>query len=123
MVGPHRGTTIRLPGDKGFVELTNEPEVVGRGSKEPTALVAYFLKLDGASTMDRTPSDVTLVVARARTKGSETIPLSAEPKSGDPAGGSRFVSKPGTHHLATLRGTLSAKIDGEEVSLPVSGSR
>jgi hypothetical protein len=122
MVGPHRGTTIRLPDEKGFVELTNEPEV-SRGSREPTAIVAYFLKLDSASTMEPAPSDVKLVLLTARTKASETIPLSAEPKSDDPAGGSRFVSKPGAHHLATLRGNLSAKIDGQEVSLPVSGSR
>jgi hypothetical protein len=123
MVGPHGGTTIRLPDDKGFVELTNEPEVRGRGSAEPTALVAYFLKPDGASAMEPAPSDVSLVVAQARKKGSETIPLSAEPKSDDPAGGSRFASKPGSQHLAMLRGTLNAKIDGQEVSLPVSGSR
>jgi hypothetical protein len=123
MVGPHRGTTIRLPDDKGYVELTNEPEVTGRGSREPTAIVAYFLKPDGASTMERAPSDVRLVVTEARTKATETIPLAAEPKSDDPAGGSRFVSKPGPHHLAVLRGQLNVKIDGQEVSLPVSGSR
>ncbi len=123
MVGPHHGTTIRLPADKGYVELTNEPEVSGRGSKEPTAIVAYFLKTDGASAMESAPSDVRLVVAEGRKKGNETIPLSPEPKSDDLAGSSRFVSKPGPHHLATLRGTLNAKIDGQEVSLPVAGSR
>jgi len=123
MVGPHRGTTIRLPDEKGFVELINEPEVSGRGSREPTAIVAYFLKSDGSSTMEPAPSDVMLVLAGAGKKGSETIPLSAEPKSDDPAGGSRFASKPGSHHLASLRGKLNAKIDGQEVSLPVSGSR
>jgi hypothetical protein len=123
MVGPHHGTTIRLPGDKGFVELTNEPEVQGRGSRRPTAVVAYFLKMDGATPLEPTPSDVKLVVARAGKQDGETIPLSAEPKSDDPAGGSRFVSKPGPHQLATLRGELNAKIDGQEVSLPVAGSR
>ena len=123
MVGPHKGTTIRLPDDKGFVELTNEPGIQARGSREPTAIVAYFLKMDETSAMDPAPSDVRLVLAAPGKKGSETIPLSAEPKSGDPAGGSRFASKPGPHHLDTLRGTLSAKIDGQEVSLPIAGSR
>jgi hypothetical protein len=123
MVGPHRGTTIRLPDDKGYVELTNEPEVSGRGSREPTAIVAYFLKPDGTSSLEPAPSDVRLSVTQARTKDTETIPLAAEPKADDPAGGSRFASKPGPHHLAVLRGQLNAKIDGQEVSLPVSGSR
>jgi len=123
MVGPHRGTTIRLPEGKGFVELTNEPEVTGRGSREPTALVAYFLKLDGTSALEPAPSDVNLVLGQARKKASETLALTAEPKSDDPAGASRFASKPGQHHIATLRGTLNAKIDGQEVSLPISGSR
>jgi hypothetical protein len=124
MLGPHRGTTIRLPDDKGFVELTNEPEVRGRGGREPTAIVAYFLKPDGVSTMEPAPSDVRLVLAQPGKKGSgETIPLSAEPKSDDPTGAGRFASKLGQHHLVTLRGTLSAKIDGQDVSLPVAGSR
>jgi hypothetical protein len=123
MVGPHRGTTIRLPDDKGFVELTNEPDESGRGSRDPTAIVAYFLKPDGASAMEPTPSDVKIEVANTRKKRSETISLAAEPKSDDPAGGSRFASKPGAHHLASLRGTLNATIDGKEVSLSVTGSR
>ena len=95
MMGPHHGTTIRLPDDKGYVELTNEPEVSGRGSREPTSIVAYFLKIDGTSTMEPAPSDVNFVLTQARKRGSETIPLAAEPKSDDPAGGSRFASKPG----------------------------
>ena len=123
MVGPHHGTAIRLPDDKGFVELINEPEVSGRGSREPTAIVAYFLKPDGSSTLEPAPSDVMVVLAGAVKKGSETIPLAAEPRSDDPAGGSRFVSKPGTYHVASLRGKLNAKVHGQEVSLPISGSR
>jgi hypothetical protein len=122
MPGPHHGTTIRLPADKGFVELTNEPPVSGRGSREPTSIVAYFLKTDGTSTLEPAPTDVTIVVDGAK-KGSETISLAAEPKSDDPAGSSRFASKPGQHQLAALRGTLKAKIAGQDISIPVSGSR
>ncbi len=123
MNGPHRGNTIRLPDEKGFVELTNEPEIRDRGSREPTAIVAYFLKMDGTSPLEPAPSDVKIVVSQAGKKAAQTIPLSAEPKADDPAGGSRFISKPGPHHLAMLRGMLTAKIDGQEVSLPVTGSR
>ena len=56
-------------------------------------------------------------------KGSESIPLSAEPKADDPAGASRFLSKPGPYRLDVLRGTLNAKIDGQEVSIPISAGR
>jgi hypothetical protein len=122
MAGPHRGTTIRLPEDKGFVELTNEPEIALRKKDQITSIVAYFLKIDGKSALEPPPTDVTIVVDRAKT-GSETIPLAAEPKSDDPAGGSRFASKPGAHHLAMLRGTLKAKIAGQDISIAVSGSR
>ena len=53
MTGPHSGTTIRLPGDKGFVELSNDlTEGRDRGSRAPTAIVTYFLKPDGVSAME-----------------------------------------------------------------------
>jgi hypothetical protein len=123
IVGPHHGTTIRLPDDKGFIELTNEPEVRTRDSTEPTAIVAYFLKLDGTSSLEPAPSDVKIELNPVGRKPAETIPLAAEPKGDDPTAGSRFVSKSGPHHLAMLRGKLSAKIDGQELSFPITGSR
>jgi hypothetical protein len=122
MSGPHHGTTIRLPEDKGFVELTNEPEVRDRRSAEPTAIVAYFLKTDGKSPLEPAPTDVAFVVAGGK-KSSETVALAAEPKSDDPAGASRFASKPGQHQLTMLRGTLKAKLAGQDISIPIEGSR
>ena len=65
-VGPHRGTTIRLLADKGFVELTNEPEVKDRRSNEPTSIVAYYLQLDCKSPLDSPPTDVKFVIERGR---------------------------------------------------------
>jgi hypothetical protein len=122
MSGPHRGTTIRLPEDRGFVELTNEPEIALRKKDQITSIVAYFLKIDGKSALEPPPTDVAIVVDRAKER-AETIPLAAEPKSDDPAGGSRFASKPGPHHLGMLRGTLKAKLAGQDISIAVSGSR
>jgi hypothetical protein len=120
--GPHHGTTIRLPEDKGFVELTNEPEVRDRRSREPTALVAYFLRSDARSALDPAPTDVSFEV-QAGTRRSRIVPLSAKPSPDDLAGTSRFVSKPGPYQLSNIRGKLIAKIDGQSVSTVFEGSR
>jgi hypothetical protein len=128
--GPHHGTTLQLPEKMGYVELVNEPEVKDRRSNEPTALVAYFLKDDAQSPVDPLPSEVSFAIdsggrreGRARKGSPEVLPLGAEPRSGDPAGAGRFVSKPGPYQLASLRGTLSASFNGQMVSVILQGSR
>jgi hypothetical protein len=128
--GPHLGTTLQLPDKTGYVELVNEPEVKDRRSNEPTALVAYFLKNDARSPLDPPPTDVRFAIdsgggreSRAKTGSPQVIPLGAEPKSGDPAGAGRFVSKPGPYQLESLRGTLDANIGGQKVSVILPGGR
>jgi hypothetical protein len=49
--------------------------------------------------------------------------LSAEPKADDPAGASRFGSKTGPYALTAVRGTLKAKINGQDVSTAFIGAR
>jgi hypothetical protein len=49
--------------------------------------------------------------------------LSAEPRADDPAGGSRFASKVGPYNLFGIRGTLKAKIGGQDVSVVYLGGR
>jgi hypothetical protein len=130
-VGPHHGTMIRLPQDKGFVELVNEPDIGDRRNPRPTSIVAYFLEPDSKSPLSSAPSDVVFLQdgdgqrgARGGTKSAtQSIPLNAEPKSDDPAGSSRFASKPGPYYLESFRGTLSAKIGGADVSTAFSGAR
>ncbi len=129
-VGPHHGIMIRLPEDSGFVELVNEPEVSDRRDPEPTAIVAYYLQSDAKSPMTPGPSDVSVALQAGRGKAADgkkaaagAIPLATEPKPDDPSGGSRFASKPGPYELATIRGTLSAKIGGQEVAVPFGGGR
>jgi len=56
-------------------------------------------------------------------KSSQIIPLSAEPKSDDAAGAARFASKPGPYQLSAIRGNLSAKVGGQEISTPFGGGR
>ena len=128
--GPHLGTTLQLPDKKGYVELVNEPEVKDRRSNQPTAIVAYYLQPDAKSALTPAPSDVRFSIdsgggrdSRSQRGGSQILPLSAEPKSDDPAAGARFASKPGPYQLSNLRGTLNAKIDGQEVSIIFQGAR
>src|SRR5262249_34425390 len=101
--GPHQGTTIRLPEDKGFVELVNEPEVDGRGRNEATALVAYFLNSDGKSPLSPAPTGVKFELAVAGKKAAQPVALAPEPKADDPAGAARFASKTGPYNLAEVR--------------------
>jgi hypothetical protein len=129
-IGPHQGTMIRLPEDKGFVELVNEPEVTDRRNPQPTSIVAYYLQADAKSSLSPAPADVGFAMdtgggkaARGRKGTPETIPLVAEPKSDDPAGSSRFASKPGPYQLSAIRGNLSAKIAGQDVLTPFEGAR
>ncbi len=131
--GPHRGTTLQLPDKKGFVELVNEPQPTDRRSNEPTALVAYFLKLDGKTPLEPAPTDVSFSMASAGGGGrdgrgqqqpsAKPIPLDAEPRADDPSGGCRFASRPGPYLLEGIRGTLNAKIDGQAASFNFSGAR
>ncbi len=129
--GTHSGTFIRLPDDKGFIELVNEPVVTDRYNPQPTSIVAYFFQADGKSAMSPSPTDVSFEItpdARSRQRdrsaaGSSTLHLSAEPKADDPAGASRFASKTGPYALAAIRGALKAKINGQEVSTAFMGSR
>jgi hypothetical protein len=128
--GPHQGTMIRLPEDKGFVELVNEPEVTDRRNPQPTTIVAYYLQIDAKSPLTPAPLDVSFAIATGGGKGgrgkqgsAKSIPLDADAKSADPAGASRFASKPGPYHLSAIRGNLSAKISGQEITTSFEGSR
>jgi hypothetical protein len=128
--GPHQGATLQLPDKKGFVELMNDPKPRDRRSNEPTSLVAYFLKMDAKSPLAPAPTDVTFTIdpprggrGRKAASAPEPVALAPEPKADDPAGASRFASKPGPYLLDAIRGTLSAKIDGQEASVNFGGGR
>ena len=127
---PHHGTVITLPDDRGLVELVNEPEVNDRRKPEPTAIVAYFLQKDGKLPMSPSPDDVSFTMMTSADRGGRTkpgsgdrIPLKAEPKSEDPLGAGRFASKVGPFALTGIRGKLTAKIGGQEISSEFAGSR
>jgi hypothetical protein len=127
---PHHGTLISLPDDRGLVELVNEPEVNDRRNPEPTAIVAYFLQIDGKSSLVPAPQEVNFAFqsagaggARSKRDAGDRIRLSAEPKADDPLGAGRFASKTGPYALTGFRGTLTAKFGGQEISSTFGGTR
>jgi hypothetical protein len=127
---PHHGTLISLPDDRGLVELVNEPEVSDRRKPEPTAIVAYFLQIDGKSSLAPAPEEVSFRIQsagaggpRSKQNAGDRIRLNAEPKADDPLGAGRFASKTGPYELTGLRGTLTARIGGQEISSTFAGSR
>lgn len=81
--GTHSGRSIRLPEDKGYVELVNEPIVTDRRNPQPTSIVAYFFQTDGKSAMSPSPTDVSFQIdsdARSRQRdksaaSSSTLPF------------------------------------------------
>ena len=88
---PHHGTMIPLLEDRGFVELVNEPEVSDRRKPEPTAIVAYFLQMDGTSPLVPAPDGVSFAIQSGAARGARTgqnsgdrISLRALPKADDP---------------------------------------
>lgn len=122
--GPHEGTTIRLPDDKGFVEIVNEPRLGERDDVGQTALVAYFLQPDGRSPMSPAPTDVKFdIKLAARNSAPQSVKMAADPKTSDAAGAARFASKPGTYNLVNVRGRITASIGGKEVSVDYNDVR
>jgi hypothetical protein len=128
--GPHHGIMLGLPSDKGFVELANEPEISDRRKPEPTSIVVYFLQRDAKSPLSPAPTDVRFAIEGGEGKGARTaqtaaqsVALTPESKPDDVAAAGRFASKLGPYGLEGLRGTLTAKIDGESIAIPVSGGR
>ena len=121
VVGPHGGTAYRLPGERGFAELVNEPEVDDARVAPTTALVVYFLQPDGKSPLTPAPSDVSarVMIERRLT----TLPLKAEPKAGDPTGSARFATILGPYQLADLHGTLTATAGGETATIAFAAGR
>ena len=130
-IGPHHGTMVALPDDKGFVEFINEPEISDRRNPQPTSIVVYFLQSDSKLPLSPAPSEVSFALDSSRgraaggrsTAAAQAIPLKAEPKPDDPAGSSRFASQPGAYDLTSVRGTLSAKINGQDISTLFGGAR
>jgi hypothetical protein len=129
--GAHDGTSFRLPDEKGLVEIVNEPTVTDRRNPQPTSIVAYFLQADGKSALNPGPTEVSFTIdpdARSRQRekpaaSPTTLLLTAEPKADDAGGASRFASKTGPFDLSSLRGTLKAKINGQDVSISLMEAR
>jgi hypothetical protein len=107
----HKGTTIALPGGRGFFELgTDTDQKVERGTRAKlpkTSIVVYFYQSDGTTEMNPAPTEVTVKVGTGAS--SPDVPLALQEK---PVG--QFKSAPG-NFPSGFRGQLNAKINGETV--------
>ena len=120
--GPHGGTALPLLDGQAYAEIVNEPPVEDRGPKVSTAIVVYFLGPDAKESAMTTPTDVNFIL-NLGSNNSRTVALKAEPKSGDPAGGGRFVSEMGPYRVEDLRGDLTASVGGKTAKVSLVGGR
>ena len=114
-IGPHQGTLIALPGDKGYAEVFNPPitkSAVGRSAPPPTEIVVCFLDstLKAPSAITATNVIVKLTIV---TDHAETVELNPAPETSDPVGKNRFMSKKGQYFLTLGHVELNANIDGQ----------
>lgn len=119
--GPHGGIAYNLGEGVGYAEVLNDPQVERSREETPTALVVYYLGTDGTSAMTPAPSAVSFT-PYSKTESTK-VPLEAGPESSDPAGASRFVSKPGPFTLGTSRGTVSGQREGKVISFSIAADR
>jgi hypothetical protein len=117
IAAPHAGTVGPIPGDLGYVEILFEPPLKA-GTRAPSAMVAYFLGTDGKTALTPAPTDVSITYTVDRMP--KTTTLKASPKTGDPAGASRFASDPTAITEPRLEGDLSASINGQTVTVPIT---
>jgi hypothetical protein len=108
---PHGGTAFPLPQGKGFVEILklDAPEKPGQ-----TRLVIYFMDAE------RQPLLSAPISASFQPRGKKAAKISlAATGDSEPSNGSRLASALFTDP-GELIGTLSAKINGELLSIAVS---
>jgi hypothetical protein len=115
-IGPHGGSAVPLPDDKGYAEVVVERE--SRAIKSARSRIAvYFLTSDLKSPFGGAPSGV-IVKAVPPEGEAVTLTLAPAPASSDKAGKCRFVSDPGKFDYDELRGELTATIDGKSMTQP-----
>jgi hypothetical protein len=120
--GPHGGIALPMLEGQVYAEIVNEPSVEDRSSNDSTAIVVYFLGLDAKKSATTTPADVKFVIELSKSS-TRAVPLKAEPKSDDPAGGARFVSEMGPYRVQDLRGYLTADMGGKPAKVSLLGGR
>jgi hypothetical protein len=117
--GPHRGVLLTLPGHSGFAELVTEaitaPAPASKAARNQLAV--YFLADDKTSSLDPTPSAVSLDVIWPDSTPRQNLILSLNPKAKDASGAARFVSTPGDYDAA-LSGTMTVTLGDQTVTRP-----
>jgi hypothetical protein len=116
-VGPHGGTAVPLPGDRGYAEVQLDRTGVKPGRPGGARLNVYFLASDLKAPLSASPTEVTV---KAIPPGGEALTLTLRPDApGDKkAAPGRFTSPPGDLDYDELRGEVSATIDGQTSTVP-----
>ncbi|CAN5913960.1 hypothetical protein BH23PLA1_BH23PLA1_21690 [soil metagenome] len=111
--GPHGGPVVPLPGDLGYVEISQEPTSGG------TRLVAnFYASAELGEPLSPLPTEVRIDLEQPG-GGSSQATLSPDPKPGV----TRFASSSGNadFEVDPLIGTLHVTISGQAVSVLFSG--
>lgn len=107
---PNGGAMVRLPKNRGYVDIkTESPSAPGgpKSKNRPVSIVAFFYQNDASTPMSPAPTDVVFKIGT--TEKAKTVPLAPDAK--DP---NRFVSEPGPYSRG-IQGMIHAKVDGEEL--------
>jgi hypothetical protein len=117
-IGPHQGTLLKLPEDRGYAEVVNAGQAA-KGRSAPrqggtqSQIVVYFLDRELKAPSAVSPSNVVVKLTIVTGKPAEAVSLDAAPEVGDPLGGKRYASKPGAYQLSSAHCELSATLDGQ----------
>ena len=115
---PSGAAMFPLPGDAGFVAVTTESAETlkgARGKKHLSTIVARFFQPDGTTPIDPPPTEVSVKIGVS----GETPPVALAPSLGQERSPGRFASPQGDYPDG-LMGTVSAKIGGQTVEVPVT---
>ncbi len=102
---PHNGTLVTLPEDKGFVEVAKQADPDKEGQVQ---VVIYFLG-PNRQAMGSPPT-----AARLKLGGKSTPPVDLG------AGPDGSLITPPLPDVGEVTGTLTATIEGKEVSVPIA---
>jgi hypothetical protein len=115
---PSGSTLVSLPGDRGCFEIKTEFEPAPRGARgagRSAKILASFYQADGTTPMSPLPTEVSVMVGSADSgKTIALSPIGDTSKSKSPL---QFSSAAGDYP-ETLRGTLSATVNGEKLEAP-----
>lgn len=119
-VGPHGGTAVALPGEKGYAEVVLDRSGVKPGKAGGAKIQAYFLGKDARTPLASPPTSATLSLTIPGKDEPVSASMSPDAAASKPADKGRLTTPPGDFDYDELRGELSATVDGQAATIPFS---